>query len=72
MSIKLAPAPARYERAAWQAILQAIGQALGVAFIRGQDVRLQNGERLILKAPNGTMWQVEVDNAGALSTAAVP
>jgi hypothetical protein len=72
MSLKLPPAPARYERAAWQSILQAITLALGAAFNRGQDVRLQNGERLILKAPNGTLYQVKVDNAGALSTAAVP
>jgi hypothetical protein len=72
MSLKLSPAPPRYERAAWQSILQAIGQSLGAAFSRGQDVRLQNGERLILKAPNGTLWQVKVDNTGALSTTAVP
>ncbi len=36
---------------------------------RGQDVETQG--RIILKAPNGTRWALQVSNAGALSAVAV-
>lgn len=35
----------------------------------GQDIDLRNA-RLYLYAPNGSRWQVVVDNSGALSTVA--
>lgn len=37
---------------------------------RLQDIRLENGERFILKSPNGTLYYLKVDNAGNLTTAA--
>lgn len=39
---------------------------------RGQDVEIgANGERLIITSPNGSRWEVTVDNAGALGTTAL-
>ena len=39
---------------------------------KGADVELQ-GERLILRSPNGTRYQISVSNVGAISAAvAVP
>ncbi len=70
--MKVPPAPDRYDRGAWQSILQGLAQAVGQSFARGQDLRLQNGERLILRAPNGSMWALKVDNAGSLSTVTTP
>jgi hypothetical protein len=64
-------APDRYDRSTWQLILEEIRRRLDGVFSRGQDVRLQQGERLILKSPNGTLYYVKVDNAGTLSTGAV-
>lgn len=37
---------------------------------RGTDVEVDRA-RLILRSPNGTRWQVEVDDTGALSTSQV-
>jgi hypothetical protein len=34
---------------------------------KGRDVDLSQGERLILKSPDGTRWSITVSNAGALS-----
>lgn len=36
-----------------------------------RDIYLVQGERLILKSPNGTKYALEVDNSGVLSTTAV-
>ena len=52
-------------------ILESIRSQIQGAFRTGQDVRLQQGERLILKSANGTLYQVTVDNAGTLGTSAV-
>ena len=35
------------------------------------DIYLVQGERLILKSPNGTKYALTVDNSGVLSTTAV-
>jgi len=37
---------------------------------RGQDLELRD-ERLILRSPDGTRYEVTVDNAGNLGTAAL-
>ena len=39
-------------------------------FKRGKDVRLERGERLILRSPDGTAWVIGVDNAGAIAITA--
>lgn len=36
-----------------------------------RDIYLVQGERLILKSPNGTKYALTVDNSGVLSTTAV-
>jgi hypothetical protein len=37
-------------------------------FRAGEDIHLQQGERLILKSPDGSLFAITVDNAGVLST----
>jgi hypothetical protein len=64
-------APDAYDRSKWQLILEAVRSLFQGVFRAGQDVRLQQGERLILKSPNGSLYAVKVDNAGALSTTAL-
>lgn len=59
-------APDTYDRSLWQQILTALGRALDGAFVKGQDVRLQRGERLILvDQATGALYAVTVQ-AGAL------
>jgi len=48
-----------------------IERELQSKFARGQDVELANNERLILVSPNGTRYQITVDNTGTLSAVAV-
>lgn len=33
-----------------------------------EDVRIENGRRLILRSPDGHFWSLGVDNTGALTT----
>jgi hypothetical protein len=40
-------------------------------FKRGRDVRLENGERLILRSPNGTQFSITVSNAGIISAVTI-
>lgn len=41
-------------------------------FKKGEDVRFQRGERVVLVSPNGSLFYLKVDNAGVLTTAAYP
>jgi len=36
-----------------------------------QDVEIVGSERLILSSPNGSRWDIQVSNAGALSAVAL-
>ena len=36
-----------------------------------QDVEVAGSERLILSSPNGSRWDIQVSNAGALSAVAL-
>ncbi len=69
--MKLPAAPAQYARGLFQPILSTIERGVNACFAKGQDLQLQNGERLILKSPNGTLYQIKVDNSGSLSTGPV-
>jgi hypothetical protein len=40
-------------------------------FKKLRDLRLENGERIILKSANGTLYALVVSDGGALSTVAV-
>ena len=65
-------APAAYERNAWQQILNVLGSAIGAAFMKGEDVQLARGERLILRSPSGAEWVCGPDDAGNWSCAPKP
>ena len=53
-----------------QQLFNQINQGLNAAFMKRQDVRLQNGERLILKdTVTGTLYSVEV-HSGVLTVVA--
>lgn len=38
---------------------------------RGRDIELAQGERLILRSPDGARWALAVDNAGVLSAVSI-
>ena len=60
-------APGGYQRATWQQILNRIATALQAAFMKGQDMELARGERLILRSPDGTRWAIAVSDTGTIS-----
>jgi hypothetical protein len=69
--MNLQPAPPHYSRDDQQTARRELQRADRENFKKLQDVRLENGERLILKSANGTLYAVVVSNAGVLSTVAV-
>jgi hypothetical protein len=46
-------------------------QKLSMAHRRGADVELGQGERLILRSPDGTRWSITVSNAGAITATSI-
>ena len=54
----------------WSAIRGIIERADKQNLKRGQDLEVGGG-RLILTSPNGTRYEVTVDNAGTLTTSAL-
>ena len=64
-------APKQYDPAGEQAFRNQVRAADSENFKKGQDLRLQRGERLILMSPNGTLYYLTVSNAGVLGTATV-
>jgi len=69
--MRLPPAQQQYDMAYVQSILKLIEEADAANYKKAQDIRLQRGERIILEAPNGSLWKVAVSNAGTLSAVAV-
>lgn len=69
--MNLARSPDKYDRAADQQMREELRREDVLNFKRGQDVRLEQGERLVLRSPNGTAFKIEVDNAGVLSATAI-
>lgn len=69
--MNLAPAPERYDRAQEQRTREETRRADEENFKRGRDLFLVQGERLVLKSPDGTQWKIEVDNAGVISATAI-
>jgi hypothetical protein len=60
------PSPAKvYDPSDQAQTRAAIRQADGENFKRGRDVEIGDG-RLILTSPNGTRWNITIDNTGAL------
>lgn len=66
--MNLAGAPGAYDPRDQAKLRQALQQADAQNFKSGRDLRLENGERLILKASDGSRWALVVSTAGVLST----
>lgn len=69
--MRLSVAPDTYNKGDQQTVRRELETADMANYKKGQDLRLQNGERLILKSPNGTLYYLKVANDGMLSTGAV-
>jgi len=61
--IYLPPAPSSYNSGAFNQIIDALRRAFGPTI--SQD---EAAPRLLLKAPNGTVYEVTVNNSGVLTT----
>lgn len=70
-SLTLPSAPAQYNRQDQMNMRQALQEADKKNLKAQKDIYLVQGERLILKSPNGTKYALSVDNSGVLSTTAV-
>lgn len=70
MTLNLSRPPEQYSTRDQAEVRRTLQLEDAVNFKKGQDVRLARGERLVLYSPNGTAYQVTVDNAGNLSTSA--
>ena len=66
--MNFAVAPKEYDQSAEQSFRNQVRAAEAENFKKGQDMRLQRGERLILVSPNGTLYYLTVNNAGVLGT----
>lgn len=74
------PTP-EYSRPALAQAFRLIAQAFGTTYNRNQDVDLLRNyddtgteisrQRLILQSPNGSKYEITVDNSGTLSTTAI-
>jgi len=63
--------PGTYLQAYFAPVLQQIARLLTTSYQKGSDVELNADQRLIIVSPNGTRYQIEVDNSGVLSASAV-
>jgi len=63
--------PGQYLQAYFAPVLQQIARLLTTSYQKGSDVELNADQRLIIVSPNGTRYQIEVDNSGVLSTSTV-
>jgi len=63
--------PGTYLQSYFAPILQQIAKLLTTSYQKGSDVELNADQRLIIVSPNGTRYQIEVDNSGVLSASAV-
>jgi hypothetical protein len=63
--MNLPPPPARYDQKHSVVVHNEIERADSENFKRYNDVELR-GTRLILSSPDGTRWQVSVDNSGVI------
>jgi hypothetical protein len=79
MTLILGRAPEAYSQAAEEERNRALQVADQENYKRNNDVRVKGtgnpdirGARLILRADDGSLWQIVVSNGGALSTVSVP
>lgn len=71
MTLRLPVVPQTYNAAEQQSTRRLIEAADGQNFKKRMDVKLLNGEKLILMSPNGTLYYLTVSNAGVLTATAV-
>lgn len=69
--MKLPQAPAVYSMLDQQLLRAAIEKALMFVVHFGRDIELAQGEKLILRSPNGTRYYLVVSDAGVLSASPV-
>lgn len=67
----LPSAPLEYNTRDQANLRKALQEADQQNIKKRRDIYLVQGERLILKSPNGTTYALTVDNSGVLSTTAV-
>lgn len=63
--------PGQYLQAYFAPVLQQIARLLTTSYQKGSDVELNSDQRLIIVSPNGTRYEITVDNSGVLSASAV-
>lgn len=63
----LPPPPERYEVSYFARVLNNLNRAIGAAVLKDQAV-----SSVLLQSPDGSVYKVEVDNSGNLTTTAVP
>jgi hypothetical protein len=63
--------PGTYLQAYFAPVLQQIARLLTTSYQKGSDVELNADQRLIIVSPNGTRYEIVVDNSGNLSTSVV-
>ena len=68
--MNLPPATSSYDRTNQTQISLAIAMADQMNHKKNQDVEVGDG-RLIMKSPNGTRYEILVDNSGNLSASTV-
>ncbi len=59
--------PERYEQSYFALVLNTLSRSIASAVLRDQAVA-----SVLLQSPNGSVYKVEVDNSGNLTTTAVP
>jgi hypothetical protein len=57
-------AGAAYDAGNERSARAAIERELARRIVKGQDIELASGERLILRSPNGSRWSLGVTDAG--------
>jgi len=63
--------PGQYMQSYFAPVLQQIARLLTTSYQKGSDVELNADQKLIIVSPNGTRYQITVDNSGVLSASAV-
>lgn len=63
--------PGAYLQSYFAPVLQQIARLLTTSYQKGSDLELNADQRLIIVSPNGTKYEIVVDNSGVLSASAV-
>lgn len=69
--MSLPRSPAQYGKEDQDRLRKSLDQRDAENRKKRQDVEIAGSERLILSSPNGSRWNITVDNAGALAAVAL-